>query len=82
MYFITFLGKCYLETKELEDDYMLFDDCVLVPKNIWNESIDHIKELEQKVDYLQKALECRPKKAKVKVCGRSPMDKVLHRYVR
>ena len=66
---------------------MLFDDCVLVPKNVWNETIDHIKELEEKVEYLQQALDtvvtnkCRTRKVKVKVYGRSPMDKTLHRDV-
>lgn len=47
----------------------------------------YIKELEQKVDDLQKALDtvvtnkCRTRKVKVKVYGRSPMDKTLHRDV-
>lgn len=53
-----------------------------------NEAKAYIKELEQKVDDLQKALDtvlqnkCRTRKVKVKVYGRSPVDKNLHRYVR
>lgn len=48
----------------------------------------YIAELEQKVDDLQKALDavlqnkCRIRKVKVKVYGRSPVDKNLHRHVR
>ena len=48
----------------------------------------YIEELEQQIDDLQKALDavllnkCRARKVKVKVYGRSPMDKNLHRYVR
>lgn len=47
----------------------------------------YIKELEDKVELLQKALDtvvtnkCRTRKVKVKVYGRSPMDKTLHRDV-
>lgn len=49
---------------------------------------DYIKELESQVEVLQKALDavllnkCRTRKVKVKVYGRSPVDKTLHRHVR
>ena len=49
---------------------------------------NYIVELEQKVEDLQKALDtvllnkCRTRKVKVKVYGRSSVDKNLHRYVR
>lgn len=52
------------------------------------EAKTYIAELEQQVDDLQKALDvallnkCRTRKVKVKVYGRSPVDKNLHRYVR
>jgi hypothetical protein len=48
----------------------------------------YIRELETLVDDLQKALDtvllnkCRVRKVKVKVYGRSSVDKILHRYVR
>lgn len=48
----------------------------------------YIRELEKQVDCLQKALDtvllnkCKVRKVKVKVYGRSPVDKNLHRYVR
>ena len=96
-----------------KDDYMLLNDCILIPDKVWNDicSVEsrecilkglmeyhhtkcelnkakaYIKELEQKVDDLQKALDtvvtnkCRTRKVKVKVYGRSPMDKTLHRDV-
>lgn len=53
-----------------------------------NEAKVYIKELEQKVDDLQKALDvvltnkCRTRKVKVKVYGRGSVDKVIHRHVR
>ena len=52
------------------------------------EQKDYIAELEQKVEDLQSALDaillnkCRTRKVKVKVYGRSPVDKNLHRHVR
>ena len=44
----------------------------------------YIKELEEKIDDLEKALEneYRPRKVKVKMCGRSKMDKNSHRCIR
>ena len=54
---------------------------------IIKEQKNYIKELEQKVDDLQEVLDvvlqnkCRTRNVKVKVYGRSSMDKVLHRYV-
>jgi hypothetical protein len=48
----------------------------------------YIEELERCVDIQQKTLDalmlnkCRTRKVKVKVYGRSPVDKALHRYVR
>lgn len=55
---------------------------------IIKEQKNYIRELENQVDDLQKALDtlllnkCRVRKVKVKVYGRSPVDKNLHRYVR
>ena len=55
---------------------------------IIKEQKNYIEELEQKVEDLQKALDavllnkCRTRKVKVKIYGRSPVDKNLHRYVR
>ena len=44
----------------------------------------YIEELEEKIDDLEKALEnkYRPRKVKVRVCGRSKMDKNSHRCIR
>ena len=55
---------------------------------IIKEQKNYMKELETQVDDLQKALDavllnkCRTRKVKVKVYGRSPVDKNLHRHVR
>ena len=49
---------------------------------------DYIKELEQNVEDLQKSLDAAKKnkvkvrKVKVKIYGRGPVDKNLHRHVR
>ena len=61
---------------------------LLYAKGIIKAQEIYIRELEQKVDDLQKALDtvllnkCRVRKVKVKVYGRGTVDKTLHRYVR
>ena len=55
---------------------------------IIKEHKDYIRELEQQVDDLQKALDavllnkCKTRKVKVKVYGRGAVDKNIHRHVR
>lgn len=55
---------------------------------IIKEQKDYIRELEQQVDDLQKALDavllnkCKTRKVKVKVYGRGAVDKNIHRHVR
>ena len=68
-----------------EEDVMLV---LSTADAIIKEQRDYIKELEEQIEDLQKALDtvllnkCRVRKVKVKYCGRSSMDKALHRYVR
>ena len=64
-------------------------NCLLVDSlEIIRKQQAYILELEQTVELLQKALDvlhqnkCRTRKVKVKVYGRSPVDKTLHRHVR
>ena len=61
---------------------------VSIADAIIEEQKNYIKELEQRNEDLQKALDtvllnkCKVRKVKVRVYGRSPVDKNLHRYVR
>lgn len=61
---------------------------VSIADGIIAEQKNYIKELEQRNEDLQKALDavllnkCKVRKVKVRVYGRSPVDKNLHRYVR
>ena len=74
-----------LPKKELEDDFMKIKEEDLILTMSFAETIikaqkDYIKELEQKVEDLQKALDvvlqnkCRTRKVKVKYIGRCKMD--------
>jgi len=71
--------------RELEDDFMKIKEedlifAISTAETIIKGQKDYIKELEQKVDDLQKALDvvlqnkCRTRKVKVKYIGRSKMD--------
>ena len=71
--------------KITETDFRI---AISIADAIIKEQKERIKELEQQNEDLQKALDavllnkCRTRKVKVKVYGRSPVDKNLHRHVR
>ena len=74
-----------IDMKIREEDFLA---AVSIADTIIAEQKTYIRELENQVDDLQKALDvallnkCRTRKVKVKVYGQSPVDKNLHRYVR
>ena len=74
-----------IDVKIKEEDFWA---AVSIADAIIEEQKNYIKELEKQVDDLQKALDavllnkCKVRKVKVRVYGRIPVDKNLHRYVR